>query len=153
MQLLSKPNKHVPDYFQGEHSVDGLDSLNDQQVSLQLLAHHSDLPRSPLQNIENYNEARISAGNTAATGFQSDSQKKATDFGQKNLERLEALKAKKAQEHREMEEQREKTRKRQEKLKNLILKEAQDNRRLKEEQKQKQDLDAKAVEQVIVPSK
>lgn len=32
-----------------------------------------------------------------------------------------------------MEEQREKTRKRQEKLKNLILKEAQENRRKKEE--------------------
>ena len=62
------------------------------------------MPRSPLQNIENINEARVSAGNTAASGFQSESQKKPTDFEQKNFERLEALKAKKAQEQREIEE-------------------------------------------------
>lgn len=59
--------------------------------------------------------------------------KKVTDFEQKNLERLEAMKNKRAQEQREIEDQREKTRKRQEKLKNIILKEAQENRRKKEE--------------------
>lgn len=41
------------------------------------------------------------------------------------MERLEALKAKKAQEQKDMENAREKTKRRQEKLKNMILKEAE----------------------------
>jgi len=42
--------------------------------------------------------------------------------------RLEALKAKKAQEQKDIEAEREKTKRRQEKLKNMILKEAEENR-------------------------
>ena len=41
---------------------------------------------------------------------------------------LEALKAKKAQEQKDIEAEREKTKRRQEKLKNMILKEAEENR-------------------------
>lgn len=68
---------------------------------------------------------------------------------QRNIDRLEEMKAKRAQEIKEMEEQREKTRRRQEKLKNIILKEAEDNRARKKEQealallnKERDDLEA-----------
>jgi|TARA_B110000305_G_C19226945_1_gene533309 hypothetical protein len=44
------------------------------------------------------------------------------------------LKAKKASEIKEMEDQREKMKRRQDKLKNMILKEAEDNRKKKKEQ-------------------
>ena len=50
------------------------------------------------------------------------------DFLQKNLDRLEALKARQAQEKAAIELQRDKTRRHQEKLKNRILREAEDNR-------------------------
>jgi hypothetical protein len=43
------------------------------------------------------------------------------------------MKVKRAQEMKEMDDQREKTRRRQEKLKNIILKEAEDNRQKKRE--------------------
>lgn len=44
------------------------------------------------------------------------------------------MKAKKASEIKEMEDQREKMKRRQDKLKNMILKEAEDNRKKKKEQ-------------------
>ena len=53
---------------------------------------------------------------------------RSVDFLQKNLDRLEALKARQAQEKAAIELQREKTRRHQEKLKNRILREAEDNR-------------------------
>ena len=68
---------------------------------------------------------------------------------QRNIDRLEAMKVKRAQELKEMEDQREKTRRRQEKLKNIILKEAEDNRQKKREDeamalldKEREDLEA-----------
>ena len=68
---------------------------------------------------------------------------------QRNIDRLEEMKAKRAQEIKDLEDQREKTRRRQEKLKNIILKEAEDNRARKKEQealsllnKERDDLEA-----------
>ena len=63
--------------------------------------------------------------------------KRLVDFEQKNLERLEALKAQKAAEKKQNEDARDKMKRRQEKLKNMILKEAEDNRAKKAEEKER----------------
>lgn len=104
------------------------------------------LRRSPLsqRNLNLASEASAPRRNANAdlegdAGANEQDPREAVDHQQKNLERLEALKAKKAQEVKDMENEREKTKRRQEKLKNMILREAEENRKKKAEREKEME--------------
>lgn len=117
-------------------------SLNNicQPGQFQMSSALNEKARSPLSNIINMeggsgDNAEADDKDTAVKETIDQPPKRTVDFEQKNLDRLEALKAQKAMEKKENEEAREKMKRRQEKLKNMILKEAEENRAKKAAEK------------------